>query len=481
MELALGWPTGIEYLLKQNFNAAPAITLACRSGDERSLRLLLCTRQAIFTQGLDPRRLAMTRSPLWIFREAIASKSIDILKLAVSALRKKRERLYEIAIQVFSENDFQNERINRSNFLNGNAGAFFRKLEERVPIAPELDCCSMLSAYNFLLDVPLSPQNSSIKGYGDIFQTLYDFGFCDVDEADDAGETPMFRHIRRSFSHHAFGPPSFGGGDIAKWVLAHGANLTSQIAGDWPNILFHLAFLGSVRLLSFEWDRGDTPKAFTHFHTSTDTCKCYCSSFGCLPLHILLRCHAPNPRHCVQSLGRLELLQRWIELWDISSDDEQVLAREMTRLELFERLGMAHTCCRQGETVGEDSYINAPFLVDRIPEEEVRHIQSDDWELNRQLECLMSHWVSWRLMAGGNLFVLHDVWWAAMDEILPPLTPNECHGRHMVSPLNVVKEASREQREKEALGRNGFEQLGDFREIIDIHLWRHKLQAFSDH
>jgi hypothetical protein len=119
-----------------------------------------------------------------------------------------------------------------------------------------------------------------------------------------------------------------------------------------------------------------------------------------------------------------------------SSADEEVeelYFEEATRLELFNRLGMVHTCCSSGKPARSHA--------------EIKRLQDDDSELKTQLDLLMTSYRNsrqtrpaledglvylttlecgcwnetdrWREYITGGLLAHWDWWWSKASQILP--------------------------------------------------------------
>jgi hypothetical protein len=141
---------------------------------------------------------------------------------------------------------------------------------------------------------------------------------------------------------------------------------------------------------------------------------------------------------------------------------------EVTRQEIFERLGMAHTCCNDRKTT-------------TLAESEKRRLRGEDKELASQLEDLMAEYKKARSMHGDNITDFWTRWWQVVDEILPPLLRIEaCRsrllrwqdfspGRFRQLDAEVCKRrADREQNSLRAAGYGGPE-FGNFQDVIREH------------
>ncbi|EAA29742.1 hypothetical protein GE21DRAFT_9721 [Neurospora crassa] len=110
----------------------------------------------------------------------------------------------------------------------------------------------------------------------------------------------------------------------------------------------------------------------------TDSCVCYClASDGCLPQHLHVSFDAYS-RICNQHEHKANALVSWLESCSLTRDEKSLCFEQAVRLELFDRLGLVHTCC-----LGREYKMNPP------KPEEVERIRDDDEELASHLKLLM--------------------------------------------------------------------------------------------
>lgn len=131
-----------------------------------------------------------------------------------------------------------------------------------------------------------------------------------------------------------------------------------------------------------------------------DGCRCSCSSCGCTPANILAK-------HL--SLGhtsRRILLSVYISRLRLGSQEESWL--EACRLEMFERLGMIHTCCER-DSKDFECVCNQ---VSTGPEDSDQHLEY-------VLETNVLIYTKLRARFGGDLGDFLRAWWAAVDLFLP--------------------------------------------------------------
>lgn len=149
--------------------------------------------------------------------------------------------------------------------------------------------------------------------------------------------------------------------------------------------------------------------------------------------------------------------------------------REYVRREIFERLGMAHTCCR---------YNHQTFrkYKDPVAEETRQELQAEDAEANEQLGVFMQAFAVYMISPQVSSSSMRDIWtgwWDMVDQILPPLLPWERGKRYCETykepPADIVQrlhERSAERR-RTALERAGYyshEGSVDFINIVRDHM-----------
>ncbi|KAK3485245.1 uncharacterized protein B0T23DRAFT_327068 [Neurospora hispaniola] len=123
----------------------------------------------------------------------------------------------------------------------------------------------------------------------------------------------------------------------------------------------------------------------------TDSCVCYClTSDGCLPQHLHVSFDAYSSI-CNHHEHKANALVSWLESCFLTRDEKSLCFKQAVRLELFDRLGLVHTCCLGLESEG-----------DPPKPEEVERIRDDDEELASQLDLLM---LAYR---GSLLMFLHQ-------------------------------------------------------------------------
>lgn len=122
------------------------------------------------------------------------------------------------------------------------------------------------------------------------------------------------------------------------------------------------------------------------------------------------------------------------------------------RVELFERLGMAHTCYRAWNGHG--------------PAERHR-LREEDSHLNDHLSLLMAEYKHTRKLAAATSWEFWDSWWRVVDMILPPL-------KVLTRFTRFEADQARAERERKALVDYGYDSTLDFLEVIRLHFEKYR-------
>lgn len=376
------------------------------------------------------------------------------------------------------------------------------KLQKGEKIAPaasdqECSCCEVLSGESNKQANHLEP-NDNISAYhfwdgwegaAKLLDALYESGMTEIDLKSRHQETPLLYRVSRVRNSEPVP-------EAILWFLQKGANPSFDGPESWPNILFCLPVATEIGKL-----RSGRLKTTAAFYGSicdplqTDDCQCHCSSSGCLPFRQILTCRMTTcyPKwHKIHCLSRTRLkfesLEDWAEIHGVEDWQMETICTESCRLEVFDRLGMAHTCCSIGISFGENTRGRNRGLTgectDRIwrqkfPEAERELLRDEDEELREQLDLIMEAYKRMRETCSGSLEEYWEWWWQTLDDILPDLLPIErCKWRHedfdpTLAPLKKKKlrqEASdeRSRREREALRNSGY--LGiEFTDVVRKH------------
>lgn len=442
LELAIGWKEGLLILATRwTYTLTPAIELAVKKKDVESLDIL-CNK---------------FNAPLFSDDDEFRSYILSLLSyeeaciLLVKALKRRRDALAGLARRYLSSYDLSQLGIKDGRTLDVTARPVFDLLSKRaIPLDPWLFPGPKSSIYYTLSAVWTLGNMSGCFGMTFALDELFTSNFRDFDYPNDSSSpywspnTPLHAFLQYAQERYeTWVIPCI-------WLLDKGAlptmgqdepkhNLLVRVAQSLANLSEDIfaAQVGmpSIRAL-LQYASG------LYSSTQEDKCVCFCSANGCLPLHHLLR--QPSLKFCRGCHGHTQhRTYFWAFQCQDVPDDELAVANLETsvRLELFNRLGMAHTCCSSGR-----------LWVD---EEENVRLRDEDEELAEQLEVLMdvyrhtlAQWVHeerevadelfivcscrniegnrWTIPVEGALMAHQQWWWSKVGQILPDDSSKVC-------------------------------------------------------
>ncbi|KAI0150042.1 hypothetical protein F4776DRAFT_189852 [Hypoxylon sp. NC0597] len=408
--LAVGWPEGLRFLVDQGCEIAQAFELACVKKDEESASILLSTNRAIFSHDYTERYrniwemcvatshphlpdiYTRRQQPLWIF--CAASLYTPIFRVVTEELRKRQEDIKKLARQYLNQDERDRVSLSESWALDANGQEIYHLLEQRTNVPNKLDCFGG-SPHCYPAARVHSIEHRNI---------LYDAGFTDLDVADEAHEeNPPDRTVRlREWN------------DRVLWLLEKGAQPKFRFRKDGDQNWLHLLFYLCLAMPASEVDKRIADSCSYGF--VTDQCKCFCSPGGCIPPFMFWRCDDRYHIYCrIRLAHRTENLQRWTNTLNLSRRLKEYCYRAVCQLELFERLGMVHTCCKSEYRYGWRRDVT-----------EIKEIRSEDKPSARQLGKLLRIYKNVRmLLFDFPIEEFWTIWWEAVDHILPPLLPEE--------------------------------------------------------
>lgn len=189
------------------------------------------------------------------------------------------------------------------------------------------------------------------------------------------------------------------------WLLDKEACPSFSHADLFPNILFYIAIDYGRRIR-----RNELGRNCGHFEhliersaslcdpLYSDGCHCPCSSAGCLPFHKFWRCDALSGDHnccMLTTKGTLfNALEKMLCLCGLDEAQSELCHEDICRLEVFDRLGMAHTCCKWHQNIQVRS---------SMPEEDPKQLQEEDIELKEQLDLILQAYKNSRKKYVGDL------------------------------------------------------------------------------
>ncbi|TLS30956.1 hypothetical protein PpBr36_03856 [Pyricularia pennisetigena] len=536
----LGWPEIFPYLAEAGFDFSPALEDACVVSCVEAVRALLKVEHLpIRTLHLD---------------KAFDCNNIEILKALVQEMVARRDMMCELASAVLEQDvqaslglfdgcwlpssrdarrlleitlDEYQGRVTEALRNLGGSAAYFSidpkfsdpETDERRTIE-RLNCIDLFEDYAF----PDPTRCSFVGDYVDAMEFLLDAGFHALDNKDNDGETVLYKTCR----YYKPGGSGFGEVDDRNllWLLRYSSKaqfpsgLVSEHQSLVSPIFYAASFLRHISTEGLQYARVLEQLS----EVPTDGCECFCSSNGCMPHYMFLRCdgngcgngHRESSKHdaCTGDAYGVASqdgsLHQWCDAWALPDQQKELYYAEACRLEIFERLGMSHTCCASGrrkdyiERIGgikdmlssrPETYqagqppVNVPKRWPRADDAERREIQEEDRELKAQLDSVMCHYDKMRALFltspvcgdAGEDFCdsFWFLWWSCVDQILPPLgrekcvyrgldfTQREIHKeRGLYEKLDQEFEDKREEEKEAALKAAGYEGQ-DFEDVVD--------------
>jgi hypothetical protein len=308
----------------------------------------------------------------------------DIVDILVQRLVKDRRSIKESAMKELSEDEkksFGLHLLRDIDVLDMNVFGVWRALKQH-----NVDVPSYLW--------PGGENSNSI--YHDIrhgFQaeTLYENGFHAIDVPNSSNYTPLFNAC------------THGQWDVIKWFLDKGAVVSPRlIYNNKRSCLHEIARNYQFHARRSRGDSSIAQRLSDQVNPScADDCRCFCSTYGCTPVRYVL---VPFHGSGWASSSEIASLESWLEYTGVTIIQREGCYAEACRLEMFHRLGMAHTCCA-------NDY--------RLSDEDRLEMQSEDSELRNVLDAYLQLYKDLRKQHSGSLSSFWKAWWTIMDDFLP--------------------------------------------------------------
>jgi hypothetical protein len=383
--------------------------------------------------------------------EADSRARHEIMTLTVTALKNRRTQLVGLALRRLPSAKLLELGVSSHTPLDSNALATYTALQEcGIPVPGAL--------YPGPTPLLLSFNISCHLGGFRLVQALFENRLCDLNAQLD-GITPL--------AYLSQDPVATGQKEsMIQWFLEHGASPIFSSPQMMPNFLFYLAsvydsdaiyqktpLFSSALEIKFENYESLTVDDMREVHeldaaardrltTSSmielvarfcdpmqrDSCRCSCSSSGCLPLHKFrngIRLEPPIDG----SVPGGWIPKRWVDISDtvrswmqdchLNESQAREYLHDACRLEIFTRLGMAHTCC-----IFEGDY---EWGISRFPTRRqrddgtCRELKDEDAELREQLKAVMEAYDQSLRMYPRPINEFWDWWWSAVQKLLPEI------------------------------------------------------------
>lgn len=462
VDLAIGWPEGLGELgVVWKGSVVASIEVVALERDRASLQMLCDDFEGPPSCEWDPVVYGDDIINTLVRFEATR----DIL---INHLKKKRESLSEIARQYLRSDLLVSLGLSGSadRVLDANAGAVYKLLRDRrIAVPYRLDWGHFgQSIYGMVIHrcreaATAYPTPARLLG---ILDDLYQSGFRDVDTShldglnDDMCPAVIdFRSWNPWMSPLEIALDIFGPGlnyksvAAVSWILrmnAEALEFDSNIRQAPINLLLRLQEFATS---GFEGkDLSPLTKLVQYgasicSPTERDGCTCFCSSGGCLPLADIDYLDDKVWQRCSGYVGYVVFW--WMESCGPETQERLEHLEQAVRLEIFQRLGMRHTCCR-GVGACRAPSDSGCWESEGMESESVEIRQEDSWrasQLDLMMEAYRGSIAAWlnsgRAESGGSAILActcleprhwsHQAsdplaahwqqWWKKVDQVLP--------------------------------------------------------------
>ncbi|KAK7968830.1 hypothetical protein PG988_007903 [Apiospora saccharicola] len=425
LALALDWEDGFDILLKKEADTVQATEHAIRRGDVRLSKLLLATDQFYFK----PNALAFKNGKreyqeiwpkdAWFHSDSIlggllsrnsGQRAKASMPMVCKAYMSARRKLMKEAKKHFLTSELEDLGWNDSHFkgllIDLPALKTYSKLKE-----------AGVTLKKSLWPGTLHPIYHEERMTPEVAEILWACGFRDVEGVDEKTKTPL---LKRSisfnrFSSYRFPPPYL---EMLLWLLNHGAQ--NMFFGDSSKATFVHALASNIgyapsyglykfythevleNQLSMILNKAGSLLGFR----PRDSCQCFCSRNGCSPIQSLMR-----RKFSVNEMPFFAK-QELFDLWHRCCPE--ILAgalnySDFCRVELFDRLGLRHTCCKIDGSL--------EFLH---PDRDLgKSKRTEDEFLAAKLDSMMSLYEDLASGYAEHFDTFWDTWWKVMNYFIP--------------------------------------------------------------
>lgn len=415
MYLAARWHDGLRHLLEAGFPPVPAMEEALREDDLQALRIASGFQDWTHSQVL-----------------YLATSSSDpVQQYLVDAVRKQHDELLHLCYEHLSLAELTELEL-----------PGLVPLDARVALAHMMLRAKGICTENQTYDRPVY---DSIKFWRlgqparivSLLDKLYAAGFRDIDGSG-AFANILWRSVNDILEEGGSALP------VLCWLAATTASPLRSGVKKWPSAIFDMAFIYG-KLFESNKNIGQVTTLLQTLTascdaTQQDSCACFCSRGGCLPSRLFLT-HKLSREACVylgagvhwEYRGSRDNRDRMLEMWcqSCSLDDKwtSFYLEDSVRVEIFDRLGMIHTCCRVAIAYFDfDWFSSEEVEAWNASDEERRQVQDEDAELNEQLELIMKAYGGYVQRFAASTSSSQDLlkgWWCMLDEVLPQVPETE--------------------------------------------------------
>jgi len=420
LAFTFGWTVGMTTLLDAGADPFCALILALYYKDDFALSSLLEYDCALFSSQqhiskIRPYNRLHSYNSILSFALGLHEATAKAKTLITGRLVGHRRRLTDWAAAMFSSVERQNacmETISDGRLLDRFAKPVVLALCRKGSVVPNV----------------LWPGERQRSVYHDpnmtllIAEQLYSGGFRSVDDLDEDGVTPLQIACTNVDVHKERW-------ELISWYLDKGAMPHFRNPKRPKNCFLAISFsLRNQMITDIEESAESVIRRILRRiydlcrSAIVDSCLCYCSTYGCTPVQLL------HKRYGWDWERRSAKFEKWAYLNDFTPMQKESCGEELCRLEIFERLGMAHTCCY----AKPKPLARGECLVPS--DEECHELREEDSNFSHTLELYMSIYRRLRREHVGPFSNFWCDWWAAINDILP----KEDRGSHSTSSNDYV-------------------------------------------
>ncbi|KAJ3547438.1 hypothetical protein NM208_g1510 [Fusarium decemcellulare] len=402
--LAVGWPVGLKILLESGADPNDGILPAVREGHIPSIRLLLDYGCDFFQS--EPGSVLHTGYDL-LSEASIYACHADVFCLLIEKLAQRRRALLRLALKNLPGPDLDRLGLRSEaqecdqSLLDQHAREVFHRLiaaEIKVPAGFWPGKESIIYHHH---DITYS-----------LAKKLYSMGFHDIDVPKDgtSDHTPLYNAISRAPLDYADVSDHLR---LIVWYLEKGARLPVEpserfrlFLPSWNGILTSTIWINEGTRLDgpLELLRQLYPQGALIFESGT----CRCNVAGFNPSSLVLQ----------SQNGPFDLTGRRRWLFHLPRYAQMGLPltpqcfQDICRLEIFERLGMAHTCCSPFKSDDSTS-------LNSESSEEAQELEEEDILLASALESHLRLYSDLHQRHSSNFEAFWLSWWIALEHHLP--------------------------------------------------------------
>lgn len=406
LSLAVGWHAGLKILLDIGVDPTDAIYVAIEQEDLIGIDMLIERGCPLFSPWPVSCGECTPKRDINVLHFALSkNSSAPVVALIIDKIAAQRDQLRALALQHLSPDLCRTFQVDRNGWHDRlpdrYASRIVQSLWNNDSPAP-ISCCSNTSRTLYHQE----RMTRSLAG------KLFTKGFCDVDTQDEQGMTPLM------YALLDFNPQY----QLILWYIERAADYHLH-GTNMPNCVhlfahFHAYAIGAPMWSETLLHQTDSIHIFQYLSEVcgagvSDKCHCWCSTMGCLPVGIVLR-HRCNINDKRRRRRWLLQLPRYSNL---GLHLKGYTFTEICRLELFDRLGMAHTCCKMAVVTSGDRSKKIHYAS--APPQLRNELQEEDSELKIILDAYVNLYRQLLRVHLEQFELFWLAWWVTLDEFLP--------------------------------------------------------------